>query len=107
MARLEKLTRQHRRQKFYWGLILVVLGVILATQTYVLLRPDSPGLAGESLVVRDPNGNIRASLGADRDKVRLDLWDPHGQRRATLGLGSEGARPIWRFMTGTSGSGPN
>ena len=42
-------------------------------------------------MVRDPKGNIRASLGADRDKVRLDLWDPQGQRRATLGLGAEGS----------------
>ena len=89
--RLEKLARQHRRQKFYWALILVVLGVVLATQAYVLFRPYPPGLAVEALVVRDPNGHIRASLGATGDKVRLDLWDPQGHRRATLGLGSEGA----------------
>jgi hypothetical protein len=88
--RLEQLTRRYRRQKFYWALILVVLGVILSTQAYVLFRPGPRGLAVESLAVRDPNGNIRATLGVDRDKVRLDLWDPHGNRRATLGLGSEG-----------------
>lgn len=89
--RLEQLTRQHQRQKFYWALILVVLGVILATQAYVLLRPGPRGLAVESLAVRDPDGSIRATLGVDRGNVRLDLWDPHGHRRATLGLGSEGA----------------
>jgi hypothetical protein len=89
--RLEQLTRQHQRHKFYWALILVVLGVILSTQAYVLLRPGPRGLAVESLAVSDPNGNIRATLGVDRDKVRLDLWDPHGQRRATLGLGTEGS----------------
>ena len=42
-------------------------------------------------MVRDPNGHIRASLGANGGKVGLDLWDPEGHRRATLGLGSEGA----------------
>ena len=78
-------------RNFIGALILVVLGVILATQAYVLLRPHPPGLAGEALVVRDPNGNIRASLGADGGKVRLDLWDPQGHRRATLGLGAEGS----------------
>ena len=90
LDRLEKLARQSRRQKFFGVLFLVVLGVILAIQAYVLLRPVVTGLAVESLVVRDANGNIRATLGTDRDKVRLDLWDPQGHRRATLGLGSEG-----------------
>ncbi len=42
-------------------------------------------------MVRDPNGNIRASLGKTGDKVGLDLWDAQGHRRATLGLGAEGA----------------
>ncbi len=89
--RQKKFERQNRRQKFYWALILVVLGVVLATQAYVLFRPYPPGLAVEALVVRDANGRIRASLSATGDKVRLDLWDPQGHRRATLGLGSEGA----------------
>ena len=53
--------------------------------------PTRPALAVEALVVRDANGRIRASLSATGDKVRLDLWDPQGHRRATLGLGSEGA----------------
>jgi len=88
--RLEKLGRQNRRQKIYWALILVVLGVILATQAYVLFRPFPSSLGGEALVVRDSNGKIRASLGANGGKVRLDLWDPEGHRRATLGLGFEG-----------------
>jgi hypothetical protein len=83
--------RQNRRQKFYWALILVVLGVVLATQAYVLFRPYPPGLAVEALVVRDANGRIRASLSATGDQVRLDLLDPQGHRRATLGLGSDGA----------------
>jgi hypothetical protein len=94
--RLEKLGRQNRRHTIYWVLVLAVLGVILATQAYVLFRPIPSGLAGESLVVRDANGKIRASLGADGGKVRLDLWDPEGHRRATLGLESEGA-PHLRF----------
>jgi hypothetical protein len=89
--RLEKLGRQNRRQKIYWALILVVLGVILATQAYVLFRLLPSSLGGEALVVRDSNGKIRASLGANGGKVRLDMWDPEGNRRATLGLGSEGA----------------
>lgn len=89
--RLEKLARQYRRLKLFGALILGVLGVILATQAYVLFRPHPPGLAVEELVLRDPNGNIRASLGATGDKVGLDLWDAQGHRRATLGLGAEGA----------------
>ena len=87
---LEKLARQNRRHKFYRVLIMGVLAVILATQAYVLFRSYLPGLAGEALVVRGPNGKIRASLDAAGDIVRLDLWDPQGRRRATLGLGSEG-----------------
>jgi hypothetical protein len=42
-------------------------------------------------VVRDPKGNIRASLRETGDKVGLDLWDAQGRRRATLGLGAGGA----------------
>jgi hypothetical protein len=91
LERLEKLARQHRRLKFIGAIILGVFGVVLATQAYVLFRPHPPGLAVEALVVRGPNGKIRASLGATGDKVGLDLWDPQGHRRATLGLGSEGS----------------
>jgi len=89
--RQKKFEPQNRRQKFYWALILVVLGVVLATQAYVLFRPGPPGLAVEALVVRDANGRMRASLSASGDQVKLDLWDPQGHRRATLGLGSQGA----------------
>jgi hypothetical protein len=91
VERLEKLRRQNRRHAIYWVLVLAVLGVILATQAYMLFRPIPSGLTGESLVVRDANGKIRASLGVDGSKVKLDLWDPEGHRRATLGLVSEGA----------------
>jgi hypothetical protein len=90
LDRLEKLARQYRRLKWFGGLILGLLGVILAIQVSVLLRPHSPGSALEALVVRDLNGNIRASLGHTGDKVGLDLWDAQGRRRATLGLGAEG-----------------
>jgi hypothetical protein len=76
--------------KLFGALILGLLGALLATQTYVLLRPQSPGTAGEALVVRDLNGNIRASLRETGGKVVLDLWDAQGRRGATLGLGAEG-----------------
>jgi hypothetical protein len=89
--RLEKLAGQYRRLKWFGALILGLLGVILATQAHVLFRPHSPGSAVQALVVRDPKGNIRASLGHDGGKVGLDLWDAQGRRRATLGLGAEGA----------------
>ena len=88
--RLEKLTRRQRRQKFYWAFILVILGVVLGTQAYVIWQPETRALSVESLAVHDPNGKIRAFLGVDGDKVWLHLWDPHGYHRATLGLGSEG-----------------
>ena len=91
LDRLEKLARQYRRLKLFGVLILVLLGVILATQAYVLFRPHPRWLAVEALVVRDPNGNIRASLGNTGDKVWLDLWDAQGHRRSTLRLGAEGA----------------
>jgi hypothetical protein len=81
----------NRRQKIYWAIILVVLGVVLATQAYILFRPHSPGLAVEALVVRDANGRVRASLSTAGDQVKLDLLDLRGHRRATLGLGSDGA----------------
>jgi len=88
---LEKLGRQYRRLKLFGALILGLLGVILTTQTYMLFRPHPPGSAGEALVVRDPKGNIRASLRDTGGKVGLDLWDAQGHCRATLGLGAEGA----------------
>jgi hypothetical protein len=50
-----------------------------------------PGPGREALVVRDSKGNIRASLRDTGGKVGLDLWDAQGHRRATLGLGAEGA----------------
>jgi hypothetical protein len=89
--RQQQFEPQNRRQKFYWAVILVVLGVVLATQAYMLFRPYPPGLAVEALVVRDANGRVRASLSATGDQVRLDLLDPQGHLRATLGLGAEGA----------------
>jgi hypothetical protein len=86
------LARQYRRLKFIGAIILGLFGVILATQAYVIFRPHPPpGLPGKDLVLRDSNGNIRATLGAADGKVRLDLWDPEGNRRAALGLGAEGA----------------
>lgn len=91
LDRLEKLARQYRRLKWFGALILGLLGVILATQAHVLFRPHAPGSAGEALVVRDPKGNIRASLRDTGDKVGLELWDAQGHRRVTLGLGAEGA----------------
>jgi hypothetical protein len=89
--RLEKLARQYRRLRLFGALILGLFGVILATQAYVLFRTHSWGSAGETLVVRDPKGNIRASLKDTGGRVGLDLWDAQGRRRATLGLGAEGA----------------
>jgi hypothetical protein len=89
LDRLETMARQYRRLKFFGALILGLLAVILATQASMLFRPQSPGSAGEALVVRDPNGNIRASLGKTGDRVRLDLLDAQGHRRSTLGLGAE------------------
>ena len=89
--RLEKLARQYRRLKWFGAFIMGLLGVILATQAYVLFRPQSPGPAVQDLVARDPKGNIRASLGHTGDKAGLDLWDAQGRRRATLGLGADGA----------------
>lgn len=90
-ARLDKLARQYRRLKVVGILILGLFGVILASQAYVVFRPYFPGSAEEALVVRDPHGNIRASLKSAGDQVRLDLWDAQGRRRVKLGLGAEGA----------------
>ena len=80
--RLEKLERRNRRQKIYWALILAVLGVILATQAYVLFRPLPSSLTGEALVVRDANGKIRAS---PEQRVRAELnLGPDGEPKFTL-----------------------
>jgi hypothetical protein len=88
--RLEKLERRHRCQKMYGALILAVLGLILATQAYVLFRPSPSGFQGDALEVRDPNGRVRATLDACDGKPGLELRDREGRRRATLGLGSQG-----------------
>lgn len=89
--RLDKLARRYRRLKFFGILVLGLFGVILATQAYVVFRPHLPGYAGEALVVRDSQGNIRASLRGAGDQVGLDLWDAQGRRRVKLGLGAGGA----------------
>ena len=106
MDRLEKLERQNRRRTMYWALILAVVGVILATQAYVFFRPISSGSTGAALMVRDANGKVRASLDTNGGQVNLEMWDPEGHRRAIWGWGPRGL-PIWRFMTGSSGSGPS
>ena len=89
--RLEKMARQYRRLRLFGALLMGLFGLTLGVQSYVLVRPQFPGSAGEALVVRDLKGNIRASLRDTGDKVGLDLWDAQGHRRATLGLGAEGA----------------
>jgi hypothetical protein len=89
--RLEKLARQYRRLKLFGAFILGLFTVILATQAYVLLRPPAPVPLVQALVVRDTKGNLRASLGQSGDQVGLELRDAAGRRRATLGLGADGA----------------
>lgn len=91
VERLERLVRQYRRLKWFGVLILGLFGLILATLAAVVFRPYLPGWAGEALVLRNPQGNLRASLRDINGKVGLDLWDAQGRRRATLGLGAEGA----------------
>jgi hypothetical protein len=90
--RLENLEQQNRRQRLYRAFILGLFGLILAAQAFWFFRPQPPGpLEVESLVVRDPNGVIRAWLGDKNGKAGLDLWDRKGKRRATLSLGPEGS----------------
>ncbi len=90
-ARLENSARQNPRQRFYRAALLVLLGLVLATQAFLLFRPAPSGpLEVEALVVRDRNGAIQAFLGDKDGQVRLDLWDRQGKRRASLGLGGDG-----------------
>ncbi len=90
--RLDKIDRQNRRQWFFLGVILPLLVLILATQAYLLVRLHHPGsLEAQALAVQDPNGVMRAWLGAKDGKVGLDLWDRQGKRRAFMGLGPEGS----------------
>jgi len=96
--RLGKLERQNRRQRLYGVFVLGLLGLILAAQAFWFFRPQPPGpLAVESLVVRDPNGVIRAWLGDEHGKAGLVLLDRKGKRRATLSLGPEGSPGLALF----------
>jgi hypothetical protein len=91
LDRLEKLERQNRRQKMYWALILAVLGLILATQAYVLFRPLRSVLPGEGLEVRDTNGRVRVSLGLGlQGAPHLAFYDGEQRVRAELNLGPDG-----------------
>jgi hypothetical protein len=90
--RLEKLERRSRRQWVYWAIILAILGLILAAQVFLLFRPRLSGpLEVQSLVVRDLNGALRASLGKEGGQFGLNLSDRQGRRRATLGLAPDGS----------------
>ncbi len=86
---LKELERQNGRQKYFSTVLLVIMGVILAIQAYMFFRPGPSRVAVEALEVHDADGRLRASLEATGDKVRLDLWDSQGRRRAYLGLGAE------------------
>jgi len=89
---LENLERQNRRQRLYGVFVMGLLGLILAAQAFWFFRPQPPGpLEVESLVVRDPNGVIRAWLGDEHGQAGLVLLDRKGKRRATLSLGPEGS----------------
>jgi hypothetical protein len=90
VQRLERLESQNRRRKFYGALILGVMGIVLVAMAYALFCPYRSFLSVGSLTVRDPNGPMRAYLGAEHGRIRLDLWDQQ-TRRATLGLGAQGA----------------
>jgi hypothetical protein len=89
VGRLEQLERQHRRHKFYNGLLWGVLGVLLAIGAYTLFCPYRAALSVGSLTVRAPNGTLGATLGAEGGNLSLELWDQK-TRRATLGLGADG-----------------
>lgn len=92
LARLEELQRRHRRQWWFRAPILVVLGLILGTQAYLLSRPRPTGpLQIHSLVIKDTHGTVRAGLGILNGKVGLDLRDLRGKRRAALGLKPDGS----------------
>jgi hypothetical protein len=91
--RLEELERKDRGRGFFRTALLGLLAVILATQTFLLMRPQSPKgpLEVENLMVRDQNGNLRAWLGEKDGKLALNLRDQQGRLRAALGLGSDGS----------------
>jgi hypothetical protein len=66
--------------------------LILTAQVHWLLTPHPPGpLEVESLVLRDPQGHVRATLGHQDGKMGLHLWDDNGKRRASLELGPQGS----------------
>jgi len=94
---LVELARQNARQKYFSKVLLVIMGVILAIQAYILFRPYLSGVAVDALVVHDADGRRRASLDATGDKVGLDLWDTQGRRRAFLGLGADGSPSLAFF----------
>jgi hypothetical protein len=91
--RLEALEHQNQGRRFFRTVLLGLLAVILATQTFLFFRPQSPSgsLEVQNLMVRDQNGAIRAWLGEKNGKLALDLKDRQGKLRAALGLGADGS----------------
>jgi hypothetical protein len=92
LRRLEKWERRQRRQGWVSVLILCLLGVVLASQAFVLLRfPPIGPLKAEGLALRDHKGILRAWLGEALGEVGLKLRDQAGKLRLHLGLGAEGS----------------
>jgi hypothetical protein len=79
--RLEELERKERGHGFFRAAMLGLLALILATQAFLLMRPQSSKepLKVESLTIQDQNANLRAWLGEKDGKLAHSLMGKTGQ----------------------------
>ena len=98
LSRLEKLERESGRMKrIAAAAVLALAAVALMGQAQAPARPRV--VEAEKFVVRSPDGQVWAELGADvgddhAEKAALRLFDRHGKARVDLTVVSSGSRRV-------------
>ncbi len=82
--RLDRLERESRRLKVTGAALLLALAVV-GSMGQVLPKAVPKVVEAEQFVVREQNGNLRASLGVAGVASALTLFDQNGKLYATLG----------------------
>ena len=104
VERLKQVERQNRKLRN-----VIALLVILTASTILLGAAMQSGktLSAQTFVVQDKNGNVRATLGLDRDnEAILTFFDTSGKKRMALGFSQKQGPMLAGYTSkGKSGGG--